>query len=80
MIHRFPEARSPIFHVRRLLKPVIFFQGDKDPVVPPDQTEKMVRALWRRKIPSGYLLFIGESHGFKKASNIKRALDAELYF
>jgi hypothetical protein len=25
-------------------------------------------------------LFIGESHGFKKASNIKRALDAELYF
>jgi dipeptidyl aminopeptidase/acylaminoacyl peptidase len=74
------RARSPLFHAERLLKPVIFFQGDKDPVVPPDQTEKMVRALWQRKIPAGYLLFTGESHGFKKASNIKRALDAELYF
>jgi dipeptidyl aminopeptidase/acylaminoacyl peptidase len=74
------RARSPIFHSGRLLKPVIFFQGDKDPVVPPDQTERMVRALWQRNIPSGYLLFTGESHGFKKASNIKRALDAELYF
>jgi dipeptidyl aminopeptidase/acylaminoacyl peptidase len=59
---------------------VIFFQGDKDPVVPPDQAEKMVRALRHRKIPAGYLLFTGEGHGFKKAENIERALDAELYF
>jgi dipeptidyl aminopeptidase/acylaminoacyl peptidase len=59
---------------------VIFFQGDKDPVVPPDQAEKMVRALRRRKIPAGYLLFAGEGHGFKKAESIERALDAELYF
>jgi hypothetical protein len=59
---------------------VIFFQGDKDPIVLPDQTEKMVRALWRRKIPCGYLLFTAENHGFKKGFEHKRALDAELYF
>jgi dipeptidyl aminopeptidase/acylaminoacyl peptidase len=40
----------------------------------------MVRALRRRKIPAGYLLFAGEGHGFKKAESIERALDAELYF
>jgi hypothetical protein len=28
----------------------------------------------------GYLLFAGEQHGFRQAGNIKRALDAELYF
>jgi hypothetical protein len=26
------------------------------------------------------VLFSGEQHGFRKAENIKRALDAELYF
>jgi dipeptidyl aminopeptidase/acylaminoacyl peptidase len=74
------RARSPVFHAQRLSKPVIFFQGDKDPVVPPDQAEKMIRALRRQRIPTGYLLFTGEGHGFKKAESIERALDAELYF
>ena len=40
----------------------------------------MVEALRRNGIPVGYLLFAGEQHGFRKAENIKRALDAELYF
>ena len=31
-------------------------------------------------MPVAYLLFSGEQHGFRKAENIKRALDAELYF
>jgi dipeptidyl aminopeptidase/acylaminoacyl peptidase len=30
--------------------------------------------------PVGYFLFSGEQHGFRKAANIQRALDAELYF
>jgi len=72
--------RSPINHVERLSCPVIFFQGDEDKVVPPDQAEVMVNALRRKKIPAAYILFQGEQHGFRKAQNIKRALDAELYF
>jgi dipeptidyl aminopeptidase/acylaminoacyl peptidase len=40
----------------------------------------MVEALRRRGIPVGYYLFAGEQHGFRKAANIQRALDAELYF
>ena len=72
--------RSPINHVDRLSAPVIFFQGSEDRVVPPNQTELMVAALKARGVPVGYFLFDGEQHGFRKAENIRRALDAELYF
>jgi dipeptidyl aminopeptidase/acylaminoacyl peptidase len=74
------RERSPACHADRLDRPVIFFQGDEDEIVPPNQTEVMVDALRRKGIPVGYLLFTGEQHGFRKGENIKRALDAELYF
>ncbi len=74
------RERSPMVHVDRLATPVIFFQGDEDQVVPPNQTERMVEALRLKGIPVAYLLFSGEQHGFRKAENIRRALDAELYF
>jgi dipeptidyl aminopeptidase/acylaminoacyl peptidase len=74
------RERSPIHHADRLNAPVIFFQGDEDRVVPPDQTERMVEALGRKGIPVGYLLFSGEQHGFRQGGNLRRALDAELYF
>ncbi len=86
LIGPYPERRdlylerSPINHAERLAAPVIFFQGDEDRIVPPDQTEKMVEAIRAKGLPVGYLLFAGEQHGFRKAENIKRALDAELYF
>ena len=31
-------------------------------------------------VPTAYLLFETEQHGFRQPENIKRALDAELYF
>jgi dipeptidyl aminopeptidase/acylaminoacyl peptidase len=74
------RERSPLFHTERLSRPVIFFQGDEDMVVPPNQTEAMVEALRHRGTPVGCFLFSGEQHGFRKAANIQRALDAELYF
>lgn len=73
-------ARSPIHFVDRLACPVIFFQGNEDRVVPPNQAELMVEILQSKKLPVAYVLFEGEQHGFRKAENIKRALDAELYF
>ena len=77
---RLYAERSPINHADRLSVPVIFFQGADDKVVPPNQTELMVAALKERGVPVAYFLFDGESHGFRKAETIKRALDAELYF
>jgi dipeptidyl aminopeptidase/acylaminoacyl peptidase len=72
--------RSPINFTERLSCPVIFFQGLDDKVVPPNQAETMVEALKTKGIPVAYLPFAGESHGFRQAKNIKRALEAELYF
>lgn len=72
--------RSPITHVNSLSTPLIVLQGDEDAVVPPDQAEVIVQALRRRNIPHAYLLFEGEQHGFRKAENIARALEARLSF
>jgi dipeptidyl aminopeptidase/acylaminoacyl peptidase len=74
------RERSPVYHADRLSKPVIFFQGAEDAVVPPNQTEVMVDALRRNGNAVGYFLFAGEQHGFRQAANIKRCLDAELLF
>jgi len=72
--------RSPIHFTDRLSCPIIFFQGLDDKVVPPNQAEMMVQALRAKGLPVAHLSFTGEGHGFRKAENIKRALDAELYF
>jgi dipeptidyl aminopeptidase/acylaminoacyl peptidase len=79
MAERYRE-RSPLYHAERLSKPVIFFQGEEDEVVPPNQSEAMVEVLRRKGRPVGYFLFSGEQHGFRKAETIKRCLDAELAF
>lgn len=86
LIGPYPECqdiyrkRSPINFIDDLSCPVIFFQGLEDKVVPPDQTEKMFNALYNRRLPVSYLQFEGEQHGFRRSENIKRSLDAELYF
>jgi dipeptidyl aminopeptidase/acylaminoacyl peptidase len=72
--------RSPINHTHRLSRPMIFFQGLDDKVVPPQQSEKMVDALRQRGVPVAYLPLDGEGHGFRKAENIVRTLESELYF
>ena len=72
--------RSPIHHTHRLSTPMIVLQGSEDPVVPPSQAEQLVEALTSAKIPHSYVLFEGESHGFRKAETISRALNLELSF
>ncbi|HEX8773053.1 MAG TPA: S9 family peptidase [Pyrinomonadaceae bacterium] len=74
------RARSPIHFADRLSCPVIFFQGLEDKVVPPNQAEMMVEALRAKGVAVAYVAFEGEQHGFRRAENIKRALDGELYF
>jgi dipeptidyl aminopeptidase/acylaminoacyl peptidase len=74
------QARSPIHAIDQLSCPLIFFQGDEDKIVPPNQAEMMVEALKAKGLPVAYVLYEGEQHGFRKAENIKRTLDGELYF
>jgi len=74
------RARSPINFTDQLSCPVIFFQGLEDKIVPPNQAELMVEALRAKKMPVAYVAYEGEQHGFRRAENIKRTLDGELYF
>ncbi|MBD2098258.1 S9 family peptidase [Trichocoleus sp. FACHB-591] len=74
------QARSPVHFCDQLACPVIFFQGLEDKIVPPSQAEAMVSVLESKGLPVAYIAFEGEQHGFRKAENIKRSLDGELYF
>ena len=86
LIGPYPEAeatyreRSALFHAAQISCPIILFQGLEDRVVPPAQAESMIEELDERRIPFAYLPFAGEQHGFRRAENIARSLDAELYF
>jgi dipeptidyl aminopeptidase/acylaminoacyl peptidase len=86
LIGPYPERRdlyverSPIHFTERLSCPLILFQGLEDKVVPPNQAEMMFDAAKTKGLPVAYLPFEGEQHGFRRAENIKRALDGELYF
>jgi len=86
MVGPYPEQRalylerSPIHHTDKLATPLILLQGLEDKVVPPSQAELMFEAVRAKGLPVAYLPFEGEQHGFRQAKNIKRALEAELYF
>lgn len=74
------KLRSPIHFTESLSCPIILFHGLEDKVVPPNQAEMMFEAARAKGLPVAYIPFEGEQHGFRRAENIKRSLDAELYF
>ncbi len=74
------RQRSPIHFTDRLSSALILFQGLEDKVVPPNQAEMMAAAVRKKGLPVAYVPFEGEQHGFRKAENIVRSLEAELFF
>jgi len=86
LVGPYPEAaelyrrRSPIHFLDRISCPVLVMQGLDDRIVPPSQAEAIVETLAANGIPHAYLAFEGEGHGFRGASAIRRALEAELSF
>ena len=74
------RERSPLFSAARLTDPLAIFQGSEDKVVPPNQAQEMADALRRQGLPVALIMFEGEQHGFRRAENVARALDAEFFF
>ncbi len=72
--------RSPIHHTHLLSCPLLLLQGLEDEIVPPNQAEMMFEAVRAKGLPTAYVPFEGEQHGFRRSENIKRALEVELYF
>ena len=86
LIGPYPETRdlylkrSPINYIDQLSCSMILFQGQEDKIVPPDQAENMFTAVKSKGFPSAYINFKNEQHGFRQASNIKKAIEAQYYF
>jgi dipeptidyl aminopeptidase/acylaminoacyl peptidase len=86
LIGPYPERRdlyierSPIHHLEGFRAPLLLLQGLDDPVVPPNQSEMIYEALKDRGVPTAYVAFEGESHGFRKSENQIIAREAELFF
>lgn len=74
------RERSPINYVDRVSCPIILLQGLEDKVVPPDQSSKFYDAVRKKGLPTAFITFKGEQHGFRRAENLKRSIEAELYF
>ncbi len=72
--------RSPLTYADKIKTPVLLLQGLEDKVVPPEQSELIAASLNARGVPCEYITFEGEGHGFRRAENTIRALEAELAF
>ncbi len=73
-------ARTPLLHANTIRVPVIFFQGELDAVVVPQQTRDMVTALEQNGIPVEAHYYPDERHGFRRAANQAHALEQEWKF
>jgi dipeptidyl aminopeptidase/acylaminoacyl peptidase len=74
------HERSPLYNAEKLKRPICFFQGLEDKIVPPNQLEKMIAKFRENRLPFAYLAFPNEQHAFRRAETLKRCLEAELYF
>lgn len=73
-------ARTPLLHAGNIRVPVIFFQGELDAVVVPQQTRDMVTALEQNGIAVEAHYYPDERHGFRRAANQAHALEQEWKF
>lgn len=74
------RQRTPLLHAGQIKVPVIFFQGELDAVVVPEQTRSMLAALQANGIKAEGHFYAGERHGFRKAENLAHALEEEWKF
>ncbi len=74
------QARTPLLHADNISVPVIFFQGELDAVVVPEQTRSMLKALQDNGIKTEAHFYADEHHGFRKANNLADALEKEWRF
>jgi len=70
---RYQHDRSPIHFVDQIKTPLLVVQGENDARVKKDQSDRIVEALKKRKVPVDYLVIPGEGHGFSKVENRLRA-------
>jgi len=76
----FMAAISPARHAERIQAPLLVIQGGQDPVVPPAESEDMVRLVQQHGGVAEYLLLADEGHGIGKDENFVKAYETMLAF
>ncbi|MGH7724059.1 MAG: S9 family peptidase [Candidatus Eiseniibacteriota bacterium] len=71
---------SPARHASRIKSPLLVIQGAQDPIVPPAESEDMVRLIREHGGTAEYLLLPDEGHGIGKDTNYVRAYETMLEF
>lgn len=65
----FLEQISPLTHADKIRTPILIVQGQNDPRVPISESEQMVAALRKNRVPVWYVVGKNEGHGFAKKAN-----------
>ena len=73
---KYQHDRSPVHFVDKIVRPLLVVQGDRDARVKKDQSDRIVAALEKRKVPVHYLVLADEGHGFSRTESIKAAFSA----
>src|SRR4029079_13435021 len=60
---------SPLFHAEKIKKPLLVIQGANDPRVIKAESDEIVQAVQKNKVPVEYVVFPDEGHGFTKKKN-----------
>jgi dipeptidyl aminopeptidase/acylaminoacyl peptidase len=63
------KERSPLYQADRIKKPLLIAQGENDPRVKKEQSDKIVETMQAKGIPVTYLLYRREGHGFAEPQN-----------
>ncbi|MBE9226387.1 S9 family peptidase [Phormidium sp. LEGE 05292] len=65
----FLKARSPLFFIDRIQKPLLIGQGANDPRVKQSESDQIVAAMKKAGLPVEYVLYTDEGHGFARPEN-----------
>lgn len=65
----FLNSRSPLFKADKIIKPLLIAQGANDPRVKKAESDQIVEAMQKAKIPVEYILYTDEGHGFARPEN-----------
>ena len=74
------HARSPLFHAKHIVKPLLVVQGANDPRVLKAESDELVEAVKANGVPVEYVLFEDEGHGFRSKLNRIKASEAFVKF
>ena len=61
--------RSPLHKADRIVRPLLIGQGANDPRVKQSESDQIVEAMEKHRIPVTYVVFPDEGHGFARPEN-----------